>query len=106
MSGEQFALPDAVERLREVRRIRRRRTLVAISAADPLNLAGIITAGDRIRAPARTRIVYRDGVPVAVSEGDFVRDLSPLDPGRPRARSHARCARDERRRSWSDAAAL
>ena len=54
--------------------------LITISAADPLNLAGIVTAGDRIRAAGRTRIVYRDGAPVAVMEGDFVRDLSPLDP--------------------------
>ena len=80
MSGEQFALPEAVERLREVRRTPPDGTLITISAADPLNLAGIVTAGDRIRAAGRTRIVYRDGAPVAVMEGDFVRDLSPLDP--------------------------
>ena len=49
MSGEQFALPDAVERLREVRRIAADGGLVAISAADPLNLTGIVTAGERIR---------------------------------------------------------
>ena len=55
-------------------------SLVTISAADPLNLAGIVTAGDRIRAAGRTRIVYRDGTPLAVMEGDFVRELSPVDP--------------------------
>ena len=55
-------------------------TLITISAADPLNLAGIVTAGDRIRAAGRTRIVYRDGAPLAVLEGEFVRELSPLDP--------------------------
>jgi ATP-dependent Lhr-like helicase len=80
MSGEQFALPDAVERLREVRRIAADGSLVAISAADPLNLAGIVTAGERIRAASRHRIVYRDGVPLAVREGDFVRELAPIDP--------------------------
>ena len=80
MSGEQFALPEAVERLREVRRTAPDGGLVTISAADPLNLVGIVTAGDRIRATGRTRIVYRDGTPLAVMEGDFVRELSPVDP--------------------------
>ena len=69
MSGEQFALPDAVERLREVRRIPADGSLVTISAADPLNLTGIVTAGERIRTAGRNRIVYRDGVPLAVVEG-------------------------------------
>ncbi len=80
MSGEQFALPDAVERLREVRRIAADGALVTISAADPLNLTGIVTAGERIRTAGRNRIVYRDGAPLAVREGDFTRALSPIDP--------------------------
>src|SRR5207253_197604 len=44
MSGEQFALPRAVERLREVRRMPADGRVLAISAADPLNLAGIVTS--------------------------------------------------------------
>jgi ATP-dependent Lhr-like helicase len=80
MSGEQFALPDAVERLREVRRSAIDGELVAISAADPVNLTGIVTVGERIRAAGRTRIVYRDGVPVAVFERGAVRELAPMDP--------------------------
>jgi ATP-dependent helicase Lhr and Lhr-like helicase len=80
MSGEQFALPEAVERLREARRTKPDSALRTISAADPLNLAGIITAGDRIRAAARTRVVYRDGVPLAVKEGDVVRELTAIEP--------------------------
>jgi ATP-dependent Lhr-like helicase len=79
MSGEQFALPDAVERLREVRRIAHDGALITISGADPLNLAGIVTAGERVRAARRHRIVYRDGVPLAVREGDYVRELAPVD---------------------------
>jgi ATP-dependent Lhr-like helicase len=75
MSGEQFALPDAVERLREIRRTRPSGTLHVISAADPLNLAGIVTTGDRVRAVAANRVVYRDGVPLAAMEGDYVRPL-------------------------------
>jgi ATP-dependent Lhr-like helicase len=80
MSGEQFALPDAVTRLREIRRTPADGRLVVISAADPLNLAGIVTAGDRVRAVAGTRIVYRDGVPLAALEGDYMRQLAPIDP--------------------------
>jgi ATP-dependent Lhr-like helicase len=80
MSGEQFALPEAVDRLRDVRRTPADGRLLTISAADPLNLAGIITAGDRVRTAARTRIVYRGGVPLAVREGDFTRELTPIDP--------------------------
>jgi ATP-dependent Lhr-like helicase len=78
MSGEQFALPDAVEQLREIRRTTPDGRLIAISAADPLNLAGIITTGDRVRAVAASRVVYRDGVPLAALEGDYVRPLVPL----------------------------
>ena len=80
MSGEQFALPDAVTRLREIRRTPADGTLMVISAADPLNLAGIITAGERVRAVAGTRIVYRDGIPLAALEGDYMRQLAPIDP--------------------------
>jgi len=80
MSGEQFALPDAVEQLRELRRMATDGGLITISAADPLNLTGIVTAGERIRTAGRNRIVYRDGAPLAVREGDFVRDLAPVDP--------------------------
>ena len=80
MSGEQFAIPEAVEQLREVRRIHADGTLVTISAADPLNLAGIVTAGERIRTASRNRIVYRDGVPLAVVEKGIVRELAPIDP--------------------------
>jgi ATP-dependent Lhr-like helicase len=80
VSGEQFALADAVARLREIRRTRVDGRLITISAADPLNLSGIVTAGDRIRAARRNRIVYRDGIPLAVMEGDCVRELAPIDP--------------------------
>jgi ATP-dependent Lhr-like helicase len=79
MSGEQFALPEAVERMREIRRTPADGTLIVISAADPLNLTGIITPGERIRAVAGTRIAWRDGVPVSVMEGDYVRPLIDLD---------------------------
>jgi ATP-dependent Lhr-like helicase len=80
MSGEQFALPDAVEKLREIRRSPASDRLIAISAADPLNLTGIVTPGDRIRTVAGNRIVYRNGVPVAAMEGDMLRSLTEVEP--------------------------
>ncbi|HVR39718.1 MAG TPA: ATP-dependent DNA helicase, partial [Thermoanaerobaculia bacterium] len=75
MSGEQFALPDAVEHLREVRREPHDGRVVVISAADPLNLAGILTTGERVRAVATNRIAYRDGIAISAMEGDYLRPL-------------------------------
>jgi ATP-dependent Lhr-like helicase len=80
MSGEQFALGDAVERLREIRRTPAHGRCLVVSAADPLNLAGIVTAGERVRAVAANRLVYRDGVPIAALEGEYVRSLAEVDP--------------------------
>jgi ATP-dependent Lhr-like helicase len=80
VSGEQFALPEAVERLREVRRSQADDRLIAISAADPLNLTGILGPEDRVRASASNRIVYRNGVALAALEGDMLRTLSAIPP--------------------------
>ena len=80
MSGEQFALPDAVERLREVRRTPPDGRLTTIGGADPLNLAGIVTSGERVRAQSSSRVVYRDGVALAALEGDYVRPLADIPP--------------------------
>jgi ATP-dependent Lhr-like helicase len=79
VSGEQFALADAVDRLREVRRAAANGSVIGISAADPLNLTGIITAGERVRAVSGTRVIYRDGVPVAVEEAGILRALGEAD---------------------------
>ncbi|HKR65260.1 MAG TPA: ATP-dependent DNA helicase, partial [Thermoanaerobaculia bacterium] len=78
MSGEQFALPDAVERLREIRRTPADNSLIVLSTADPLNLTGILTTGERVRAVAGNRIAWRDGVAISVMEGDYVRPLAEL----------------------------
>ena len=80
MSGEQFALPDAVDRLRELRRSGPDDALITISAADPLNLTGIITGSERLRTAAGNRIVYRNGIPVAALEGDMLRTFAEVDP--------------------------
>ena len=74
VSGEQFALPEAVGQLRRIRRSKPSGRPVAVSAADPLNLTGILMPGPRIAKSVRSRVVYRDGVPVAAHEGGaFVR---------------------------------
>ena len=78
MSGEQFALPDAVGQLRAIRRLEGDDRLIAVGATDPLNLVGIITPGERIAAVTRSRILYRAGVPVLALEAG---ELKPLQPG-------------------------
>ena len=80
MSGEQFALPDAVDRVRELRRSGPDDALITISAADPLNLTGIITGSERLRTATGNRIVYRNGIPLAALEGDMLRTFAEVDP--------------------------
>ena len=65
--GEQFALPEAVEALRAVRRAGDDE-VVMVSASDPLNLAGILTPGARISPFSNQVIAYRNGVPVEIGE--------------------------------------
>ncbi|TND09346.1 MAG: ATP-dependent helicase Lhr and Lhr-like helicase [Bacteroidetes bacterium] len=77
--GEQFALPDAVAELRGMRKEGKKGTLVSISAADPLNLTGIITPGRRISGIFSNRVLYLDGVPVAVKEGKEIQFLVEAD---------------------------
>jgi ATP-dependent Lhr-like helicase len=108
ISGEQFALPEAVGMLRAIRRARTgsidfgirsasaaaedsatepssavglpssEESLISVSAADPLNLIGIITPGGRITAFTANRILYRNGEPVAVLEGGEARFLAEM----------------------------
>lgn len=82
MSGEQFALADAVDRLREIRRTPLDDQVLVISAADPLNFAGIITAGDRVRAVAGTCLAYKNGAPVDLPERYDVRGVSDVSVAR------------------------
>jgi ATP-dependent Lhr-like helicase len=60
--GEQYAVPDAVDDLRRVRRSARDGQLVRINAADPLNLVGIVVPGARVPAVRTGSVVYRDGL--------------------------------------------
>jgi ATP-dependent helicase Lhr and Lhr-like helicase len=82
MSGEQFALSDAVSAMRAIRRQEARGDLVSLSAADPLNLVGVVTPGTRVPSLTNNRVLYRDGAPVAIhaaGQSDF---LVEMEPGR------------------------
>jgi ATP-dependent Lhr-like helicase len=80
-SGEQFALPDAIGLLRETKRKNGSDDWVSLSAADPLNLAGILTPGPKVAALTGNRLLYRDGLPVASLAGGDTHFYETLDPG-------------------------
>ena len=62
--GEQYALPEAVDSLRRVRREPRDGERVTISACDPLNLTGVILPGARVPSIPGRRLVLVDGAPL------------------------------------------
>ena len=64
-TGEQFALPAAVDELARVRRSERNGEVVEVSATDPLNLTGIVIPGPRVPAVATRTVRYLDGLPAA-----------------------------------------
>jgi ATP-dependent Lhr-like helicase len=82
LSGEQFALPEALDCLRRVRR-EQDTTWIAISAADPLNLAGLSgNAGSRIPAVPTRQLVFRGGAAIAARSAagiDWLSDVSSQD---------------------------
>jgi ATP-dependent Lhr-like helicase len=78
ISGEQFALPEAIGMLRAIRRAGAQESLISVSAADPLNLVGIIVPGSRITAHTSNRILYHDGAPIAALESGETRFLVEL----------------------------
>lgn len=65
--GEQYALPEAVEALRRTRRIEPDGTTLTLSAADPLNLVGIVTPGARVPSVRSNTITYKDGAPIELN---------------------------------------
>jgi ATP-dependent Lhr-like helicase len=71
--GEQYALPEAVDALRATRRANDDGTLVLLSAADPLNLVGILSPGARVSPLTNQVIAYARGVPLEVGELGAVR---------------------------------
>jgi ATP-dependent Lhr-like helicase len=66
--GEQFALPHAVESVREMRNLRASGEGMTLSAADPLNLVGILVPGERVPAISGKTVSYRDGIAIQAIE--------------------------------------
>jgi ATP-dependent Lhr-like helicase len=86
ISGEQFALPEAVDLLRETRRAAAAsvgtHTWISLSAADPLNVIGSIVPGPKVPALTHNRILYRNGLPIAAlvaGEVEWIEALEPRD---------------------------
>ncbi|WP_363506961.1 DEAD/DEAH box helicase [Burkholderia sp. LMU1-1-1.1] len=80
LSGEQFALPEAIPLLREMRRRPHDGGFVGISGVDPLNLCGTLLPGDKVPALAGNRVLFRDGLPVAAIVAGKFRYLESPDP--------------------------
>jgi ATP-dependent Lhr-like helicase len=77
-TGEQYAAPEAIALLREARRKPHEGHYVSLSGADPLNLVGILTPGARLPSLSGNRLLYRDGVPIALLAGGEVSFLQEL----------------------------
>ncbi len=80
-SGEQYALPEAVGLMREIRRRPASGQWVSLSGADPLNLVGVLTPGPRLAALAANRLIFRDGLPVAALSGGKTQFLTDCGDG-------------------------
>lgn len=70
INGEQFAKTETVTLLRNIAKKEKQAKLISISAADPLNLIGIIIPGNKVSRIASNRILFRDGIPIAVYEAN------------------------------------
>ena len=72
-------MPEAVNALREIRKQAKMDDLIAISAADQLNLTGLITPGQRLPSQPGQCILYRDGIPIANSVQGNINFLVPVE---------------------------
>jgi ATP-dependent Lhr-like helicase len=79
-SGEQFATPEAVQLLRSIRRAPAEGSMISVSAADPLNLLGIVVPTGRLAPSSSNRVLYRDGAPIALMEAKEIRFLVEMTP--------------------------
>ncbi|VTU28158.1 ATP-independent RNA helicase DbpA [Variovorax sp. SRS16] len=89
LSGEQFALPEAIGLMRQVRRRPADDALVCLAAADPANLLGSVLPGTRVARVPGARVLYRGGLPIATRIADQVELLVPLDAGEAQAAARA-----------------
>ncbi|MCO8649428.1 ATP-dependent DNA helicase, partial [Burkholderia multivorans] len=94
LAGEQFALPEAIPILREMRRQPGDGQTVCVTGVDPLNLVGTLLPGDKVPALAGNRVLFRDGVPIAsLVSGAFryAPDLTTTEREDARVRLARRC---------------
>jgi ATP-dependent Lhr-like helicase len=75
--GEQYALPEAVDALRRIRREERTGERVWVAATDPMNLAGIVTPGPRVPAVPRKAVLFVDGLPTDAPDAPLPREPVP-----------------------------
>jgi ATP-dependent helicase Lhr and Lhr-like helicase len=68
-AGEQYSVPEALEELRHVRRSQHNGQVVRLSAADPLNLSGVVLPDKRVPALRTNSVVFRDGLLVPEGRG-------------------------------------
>jgi ATP-dependent Lhr-like helicase len=80
VSGEQFALPDAVAAMRRVRREPLDGRMVVLAAADPANLHGTLLPGARVPRVAGARVLVRDGLVIGTCVAGEIALLEPLAP--------------------------
>ncbi|HEY3177753.1 MAG TPA: DEAD/DEAH box helicase [Casimicrobiaceae bacterium] len=85
VTGEQFALPEAVGLLRETRRAPSTGTLVSVCGADPLNLVGLVVPGPKVSALTNNRVLYRDGIPIAALVSGEIQWIVELEAREARA---------------------
>jgi ATP-dependent Lhr-like helicase len=78
-SGEQYALPEAIASLRNIRKQQPNENLITLCATDPLNLCGIIIPGEKIAALPKNRILFRDGIPLAIHESNKIIFLQTIE---------------------------
>jgi ATP-dependent Lhr-like helicase len=80
ISGEQFALPESIGLLRDMRKREPDGAWISLSGADPLNLVGVLSPGAKVPALTGNRVLYRDGLPIALQVANEVRFLEQLPP--------------------------
>jgi ATP-dependent Lhr-like helicase len=80
LSGEQFALPEAIGLLRQIRHRPHDGRLLSLSASDPANLLGSVLPGERVARVPGNRVLFRDGVPIATWASEHFNALVSLDP--------------------------
>ena len=83
IAGEQFALPDTVAALRRFGKNQeaehRQSEYVCVAAADPVNLLNILLPEVRLAKLAKNRVLYKDGIPLALLANDKVQFLREVD---------------------------